>query len=130
MRVHEIALSPHPVDQARVMETFRALSDPVRIKLVLLLMRDVRNVGELVEALGLPQSTVSRHLAILRNAKIVATRRDRTTIYYRLADAHVGNLVRQAFAHAEHERLDLQPHGTEAGDVAVPAPAEDQGEIS
>lgn len=112
------------------METFKALADPVRIKLFLLLMRGACNVGELVAALGFPQSTVSRHLAILRHAEVVATRRDGTTVYYRLADAHVGDLVRQAFAHAEHERLGLQPHEVDAGDSGAEDRPENRYETS
>ncbi|EYB66351.1 hypothetical protein DEIPH_ctg139orf0073 [Deinococcus phoenicis] len=80
------------------------------MQLVLLLKDGERNVGQLVEALHLPQSTVSRHLALLRSADLVRTRRETTSVYYRLADGHVGRLVQEAFSHAQHERLDLPDH--------------------
>ncbi len=67
-------------------------------------------MAALVEALGQPQSTVSRHLGLLRSAAVVKTRRETTQVYYRLADAHVAQLVLQAFSHAQHERLGLPDH--------------------
>ncbi|WP_263862379.1 ArsR/SmtB family transcription factor [Deinococcus detaillensis] len=80
------------------------------MQLVLLLLQGERSVTGLVDALGQPQSTVSRHLALLRSAQVVKTRREATHIYYRLADAHVAQLVQQAFSHAQHERLGLPDH--------------------
>ncbi len=44
------------------------------------------SAGELTRAVGLQQSALSQHLARLREAGVVATRRDSTTIYYRLAN--------------------------------------------
>lgn len=114
MNHHAVSPNAHPDDRRKVGETFKALADETRIRLVLHLLDGERNVGALVEALGAPQSTVSRHLAVLRHADVVATRRDGTSVYYRLADAHLGDLVRQAFAHAEHRRLRLPDHEDDA----------------
>jgi ArsR family transcriptional regulator len=58
-------------------------------------------VGQLVASLGLPQSNVSQHLAILRERGIVTTRRKGTTIYYSLANPKIGeacDLVREVLA--------------------------------
>lgn len=110
MRRHDLAPEPHPHDRASVVATFKALADDTRVRLVLRLLEGERNVTELVAALDAPQSTVSRHLAVLRHAYVVAARRDGASIYYRLTDAHVGDLVRQAFSHAEHDRLGLPDH--------------------
>ncbi len=55
-------------------------------------------MGQLVSSLELPQSSVSRHLAVLRERGVVLTRRDGTTIYYRLASPKIGeacDLVRE-----------------------------------
>jgi DNA-binding transcriptional ArsR family regulator len=112
---HFISSSPHPEDLARVCEIFKALSEPIRLQLVLSLLGGERNVMHLVEGLGQPQSTVSRHLALLRSAELVRTRRAATHVYYRLADAHVAGLVQEAFGHAQHERLELPDHP--AGDL-------------
>lgn len=98
---------PHEQDLLRVSELFRALSEPVRLRLLLLLRDQGRTVGDLVDALGLPQSTVSRHLAVLRGASLVRGERRGTRVTYHLADLHVAHIVGDAFLHARHERLSL-----------------------
>jgi DNA-binding transcriptional ArsR family regulator len=110
MHHHPVPESPDADDLTRVSEIFKTLSEPIRVQLVLLLIGAERSVAQLVEALGQPQSTVSRHLALLRSAEVVKTRRETTHVYYRLADAHVAQLVQQAFSHAQHERLGLPDH--------------------
>jgi len=68
-------------------EIFKALGDPVRLRLFQLLAgRDELCVCHLTEALDLPQSTVSRHLGILRHAGLVATRREGKWMHYRLTN--------------------------------------------
>lgn len=80
MHRHSVPTPAHPGDLARVTEVFKALSEPIRVQL--LLLRDGEcPVGSLVEALGLPQSTVSRHLALLRAAELVRTRRETTSMH-------------------------------------------------
>ena len=64
---------------------FDSLSDATRRRILLLLLRaDERCVCELYQALKQPQPTVSRHLAILREAKLVLARKEGTWAYYRL----------------------------------------------
>jgi SAM-dependent methyltransferase len=72
---------PAPVSPAHE-ETFRALSDPTRQKIMQLLLRAELNVSELVEILNQPQSTVSRHLRVLNAAGLAGDRRAGTTAYY------------------------------------------------
>lgn len=110
MRTHATTTEPPPEDVEQVSELFKALSDPIRARLVLLLTGGAQHVHQLVDRLALPQSTVSRHLAILRNARVVRAERQGTSMLYRLADAHVGDLVWEAFSHAEHARLGLPDH--------------------
>jgi DNA-binding transcriptional ArsR family regulator len=52
------------------------------------------SVGAIIAAAGLSQSAVSQHLAKLREDKLVATRRDAQTIYYRITDPDVARLLR------------------------------------
>lgn len=66
-------------------QLFTLLAEPVRLRLLGLLASGELCVCKLFPALGLPQSTVSRHLGILRQAKIVTARRKGTWIHYRLA---------------------------------------------
>ena len=64
---------------------FDALADATRRRILLLLLKaDERCVCELYQALKQPQPTVSRHLAILREAKLVMARKEGTWAYYRL----------------------------------------------
>lgn len=110
MRVHTVSTTPHPVDTEHVSELFNAQSDSTRVRIVHILSQGQQTVSGLVGALALPQSTVSRHLATLRHAHVVVADRQGTSMRYRLADVHVGDLVKEAFSHAEHERLGFSDH--------------------
>jgi ArsR family transcriptional regulator len=70
-------------DAARI---FKALSDETRLRILLLLFTGELCVCEAMAVLDLPQSTVSRHLAYLRNAGWVLGRRQGIWMYYRLND--------------------------------------------
>jgi len=75
---------------------FRALGDPTRVRLLHLLLAAPTgecSVGELVEALGAPQSRVSTHLGCLRWCGFVQTRRDGKLVYYRVADPRVREML-------------------------------------
>lgn len=65
---------------------FKALNDETRLRIVNLLAWGELCVCDLIHALGMPQSTVSRHLATLKNAGIVTDRRCKTWAYYRLSE--------------------------------------------
>lgn len=66
-------------------ELFKAFADPVRLRLLSLLAGGEVCVCHLHEALELPQSTVSRHLAYLRKRGLVVGRKEGLWVYYRLA---------------------------------------------
>ena len=70
-----------------------ALANESRLMILCELVEGERSVGTLVEAVGLTQSALSQHLAKLRAAGIVATRRDAQTIYYRLASEAAGSVM-------------------------------------
>ena len=69
------------------------LANESRLMILCELVDGERSVGTLVDAVGLTQSAVSQHLAKLRTARIVATRRDAQTIYYRLASEAAGRVM-------------------------------------
>ena len=71
-----------------------ALANKHRLAILCELIEGERSVGALVKAVGLTQSALSQHLAKLRTAGIVATRRDAQTIYYRLASAAAGRIMK------------------------------------
>ena len=85
----------HPsVDlQAFKAEFFKALAHPLRIRLLEILRHRERSVQELQAALGLDQSTVSQHLAVLRAKHVVVARKEGTTVRYACRDALVGDLL-------------------------------------
>jgi len=73
------------MDTQSLANFFKVLSEPVRLRIFYLLVeKDELCVCNIVEALNLSQSVVSRHLAYLRNKGLVVSRRDGVWIYYRL----------------------------------------------
>lgn len=75
----------------RSTQTLKTFADPVRLRLLSLLSQDREIcVCHLHEALGLPQPTVSRHLAYLRKNGLVAGRKEGLWVYYRLNRARPG----------------------------------------
>jgi ArsR family transcriptional regulator, virulence genes transcriptional regulator len=71
----------------------RALGNERRLAILCELVTGERSVGELMAAVGLQQSALSQHLAKLRAAGIVATRREAQTIFYRLDDPAAAALM-------------------------------------
>ena len=67
----------------------KAITDPRRIQILYTLHDQPRNVTAIAEKLDLPQPTVSRHLAILRQASLVDTERDGASVIYRLIEPRV-----------------------------------------
>ncbi len=65
---------------------FRLLGDPTRLRLLRILARDRFNVTELTGILGAAQSNVSRHLTLLKDARLISESREAGYVYYRLAD--------------------------------------------
>lgn len=86
-----------------VSQTFKALSDPTRIRILNLLCTAEHSVNELAERLDLGQSTVSHQLRFLKQMRLVKFRRAGTTLYYSKDDDHVINLLNQAIEHATHQ---------------------------
>src|SRR5581483_11536471 len=81
-----------------------ALSDPIRARLLAALERHELTVGELHRALQLPQSTVSRHLRALADARLVVSREDGTSNRYRIADWN-GDAAGKRLWHAVRDEL-------------------------
>ncbi|MDO3379854.1 ArsR/SmtB family transcription factor [Geoalkalibacter halelectricus] len=92
---------------------FKALADETRLRILALLTRGELCVCDLMSILDLPQSTVSRHLAYLRNAGLVNDRRQGVWMYYALATtqntlhADLQRLLRQRLIEHPQAREDL-----------------------
>jgi len=80
------------------MSIVKALADESRVRTVMALRDGDLCVCQIIELLGLAPSTVSKHMAILKQARLVESRKDGRWIYYRLADATAPSLVQDALA--------------------------------
>ncbi|MGE8206648.1 ArsR/SmtB family transcription factor [Heyndrickxia sp. NPDC080065] len=85
-----------------VSQTFKALSEPTRIRILHLLSEKEHSVNEIAEKLSLLQSTVSHQLRFLKNLRLVKYRREGTTLFYSHDDDHVMNILEQTINHARH----------------------------
>jgi len=87
---------------------FRLLGDPTRVRILYaLLEHDELCVGDVAEAAGTSDTSVSQAMRLLRAAGVVRSRRDGRKIHYRLDDDHVRVLLelsREHLAHADGER--------------------------
>jgi rhodanese-related sulfurtransferase len=81
-----------------------ALSGPKRIELLDLLSQGEKDVESLAESVSTPIKNTSAHLRVLREARLVDTRKEGTHVFYRLADAHVEGFLRE-FQTLGHARL-------------------------
>ena len=87
----------------RAAAIFRALGDPQRLRILVMLEGSERCVSEMSDVLGDSMPAISQRLRLLRAERIVRTRRDGKHVYYALADEHISRLVTNALMHAlEH----------------------------
>ena len=80
-------------------ELFKVFGDSTRIKILSALLSGERNVGDLAEALNLTQTACSHQLRVLKNNKLVRSRRDGKAIYYSLSDDHVKAILEIGMEH-------------------------------
>ena len=76
-------------------ETLKILANQKRLEIVQLLQNKELTVTEMVDMLGMPQANISQHLSLLRQVRIVTTRRDGLRVYYRLSDRRIIAVVRE-----------------------------------
>lgn len=77
----------------REAEILKVLGHPVRLKIVAGLMSQSCNVKKIWECLGLPQATVSQHLALLKNKGIIEGRRDGVEVFYQVTSEQAQSVV-------------------------------------
>lgn len=83
-------------------EAFRMLADPTRLRIMWLLCAGERDVTDLATAVDAARPAVSQHLAKLRLAGLVTTRRDGRRAVYRVRGAHLRRLLVEALDAADH----------------------------
>ncbi len=91
-----------PAEADDLAETFEALADPTRVRLVSALAEMELSVGELAELLGMSISAISHQLRLLRRLRLVKRRREGKRIYYALDDEHIANIYRCGLDHVRH----------------------------
>ena len=102
---------PHPIPDPLVeliARRFRAMSEPMRIRLLDRLREGEATVAELTEALGASQQNVSKHLAVLTDAGILARRKDGNRVHYRIADEGVLAICEEVCGSVQRQLDELQ----------------------
>jgi len=87
----------------RLARTFKALSDPTRVRIISALSHNELCVHELAACLGMSQSAISHQLRTLREMRLVRFRKEGRHVYYTLDDEHIHDLFHQGLEHVEHD---------------------------
>jgi DNA-binding transcriptional ArsR family regulator len=80
----------------------KLLGDETRLRIICALLDSEHSVNELSDLVGAQPAGVSQHLAKLRLARLVRSRREGTRIFYVVDDVHVRSLVQEVISHADH----------------------------
>ncbi|MEE9356835.1 ArsR/SmtB family transcription factor [Candidatus Vondammii sp. HM_W22] len=80
-------------DIERASRSLKAMSHPLRLKILCTLGRQETSVQDIVEQVGTSQSNISQHLAILRDKGILASRKDANRVFYRVSDSRTLQLI-------------------------------------
>jgi DNA-binding transcriptional ArsR family regulator len=92
-------------DIERASRSLKAMSHPLRLKILCTLGGQEISVQEIVEQVGTSQSNISQHLEQLRNKNIVVARKEANRIYYRIRDSRTLRLIgmmREVFCNQNH----------------------------
>ena len=84
-------------------DTFKALADPTRVRIISILNETELCVCDLAATLGMSQSAVSHQLRLMRQMRLVKNRKEGRMVYYALDDEHIRDLFQRGLAHIEHE---------------------------
>lgn len=84
-------------------ELFKVFGDSTRIRILFVLFEAEVCVCDLAEALNMTQSAISHQLRILKQSRLVKSRREGKSIFYSLADDHVKTIIAQGIEHVEED---------------------------
>jgi ArsR family transcriptional regulator len=84
-------------------DTFSALGDPTRVRILDALSHGELCVCDLAAVLGVSQSAVSHQLRLLRGLRLVRPRRDGRVVFYSLDDQHIMSIFKQTLQHVEEQ---------------------------
>lgn len=91
--IEEHGLITHDDDIERASRSLKAMSHPLRLKILCTLGNKEISVQSIVDLVGTSQSNISQHLAILRDKGILMSRKDANRVYYRVGDARTLRLI-------------------------------------
>ena len=90
---------PEKETMDNIAELFKGFADATRVHILSLLIERELCVTDIAEAVELSQSAISHQLRILKNSKLVKSRREGKSVIYSLADDHVCSIMDQGFKH-------------------------------
>ena len=91
MTVEELMSQDEDIERAS--RSLKAMSHPLRLKILCILGDREISVQEIVDQVGTSQSNISQHLGILRDKGILATRKDANRVYYRVGDSRTLRMI-------------------------------------
>ena len=92
---------PDEVELYNLAELFKVFGDSTRIRILFVLFEAEVCVCDLAQALNMTQSAISHQLRILKQNKLVKSRREGKSVFYSLADGHVRTIIAQGREHIE-----------------------------
>ena len=94
---------PEETELYDLAELFKVFGDSTRIRILFVLFEAEVCVCDLASALNMTQSAISHQLRILKQNKLVKSRREGKSVFYSLADDHVRTIINQGREHIEEE---------------------------
>ena len=131
MSAHEKSKSSFDLLMNRASDVFQALSHPLRLSICFELSTAEQSVGQLCDALGQPQHSISQHLALLRKQNVVKARKQSRQVFYEISDPQVQKVLNCI----KSEIVAVEPNGATlsllaAGDMPQVAVASEAGRFS
>jgi ArsR family transcriptional regulator len=94
MEINEHPIPYNDADVARAARCLKAMSHPLRLKILCVLGSDAVSVQDIVKQVGTSQSNISQHLAILREKGILGYKKEANRVYYFIDDQRMLQLIR------------------------------------
>ena len=94
---------PDEDDLCDLAEIFKVFGDSTRIRILYVLLESEMCVCDIAQLLNMTQSAISHQLRILKNSKLVKSRREGKSVFYSLADEHVRTIMDQGREHIEED---------------------------
>ena len=131
MRAQEKSKSNFGLLMNRASDAFQVLSHPLCLSICFELSTAKQSVGQLCDALGQPQHSISQHLALLRKQNVVKARKQSRQVFYQISDPQVQKVLNCI----KSEMVAVEPNGTTlsllvAGDMPQVAVASEAGRFS